>query len=305
MTVHDLGVGWLALADPGAPLSFGGTRITPGVSREEVVGLADAMQRKLAVHGVPVAGAKAGIRATPDEAPEKLAVFAERAQDLLATRVVLGKDMGATNGLIDGLYEAIGVPQLAPVQARHPGCPDRLRELTGYRQRMTALGVLWSAEEALGSLAGVRVAVQGFGVVGAGSASRLAEAGARVVAASDLDGWTGAVGEQLGPRTGPPEGLFDVACDLLVLAAASHTVGRDEAARIRARVVVEGSNFGLRPEARDVLSRRGIAVVPDVIASSSSAAMVCWQLASGNTLGEGELWDRIEGAIRRAARSRV
>lgn len=303
MKVYDLEVGWLALADPTAPLSFGGTRITEGVTRDEVVGLADAMHRKLAVHSVPVAGAKAGVRTSADEAPEALAAFADEVRELLATRVVLGKDMGATNTLIDGLYASIGLPQLAPVQVRHPGCPDKLRDLAGYRHRMTALGVRWSAEEAYGELAGARVAVQGWGVVGAGSAWRLARAGARVVAASDLDGMCTEVDVDgaLGPRVAPPEALFSVDCDLFVLAAASHTVGADAAEQIRARVVVEGSNFGLRPEAREVLSRRGIRVVPDVIASSSSAAMVCWQLATGNGLAEAELWARIEAAIRRAA----
>jgi len=304
--VLDLGVGWLALANPEAPLAFGGTRITPTVSRDEVVGLARAMDQKLAVHGIPVAGAKAGVVATPEEAPEALAELARRARHLLGSRVVLGKDMGATNALIDGLYRSVGLDQLAPIRAEHPSAPGRLRDLAGYRKRMTALGVLWSAQELLGSVAGLRVAVQGWGVVGAGSAWRLRHAGARVVAASDLDGWAPDP-DPSGPlevRAGPARELFGCACDVLVLAAASNSVDAAEAETVRAAAVIEGSNFGLTVGARQVLARRGIPVVPDVIASSSSAAMVGWQLATGNALRPDELWARIEAAIRRAVRER-
>jgi glutamate dehydrogenase/leucine dehydrogenase len=79
-------------------------------------------------------------------------------------------------------------------------------------------------------------------------------------------------------------------------------VGPAEAAAVAAPLVLEGSNFGLSPEARALLASRGIALVPDVIASSSSAAMVGLQIQAAGGLTDAELWPRIEAAIDGAAR---
>jgi glutamate dehydrogenase (NAD(P)+) len=99
------------------------------------------------------------------------------------------------------------------------------------------------------------------------------------------------------------DALFDREAELLVLGAASHSVGAAMAGRIVAPTVVEASNFGLTPDARRVLQENGKAVVPDVIASSSSAAMVCHQMVAGNTMDPEDLWSLIEGAIDRNTRS--
>ena len=76
-----------------------------------------------------------------------------------------------------------------------------------------------------------------------------------------------------------------------------------DAEAIRASVVVEGSNFGPTPEARARLHERGIPVIPDVVASSSSAAMVTRQMAAGSSLSQEELWAAIETSIDQATRS--
>jgi glutamate dehydrogenase (NAD(P)+) len=69
---------------------------------------------------------------------------------------------------------------------------------------------------------------------------------------------------------------------------------------IQAGVVVEASNFGLTEEANAVLFERGVPVIPDVISSSSSAAMTSYQLAEGNRWQPAALWGRIENNIRTA-----
>jgi len=91
--------------------------------------------------------------------------------------------------------------------------------------------------------------------------------------------------------------LFSVSADLLILAASSWSVSADHAEQIIAPLVVEGCNMGLVDAARDRLHARGVRVVDDILASSSSAAMVCHQIATGNGLGERELWERITSAI--------
>ena len=167
-------------------MSFGGFRFSPSVTREEVERLARCMSHKLALHGHPVGGAKAGLRCDPrgPEVEGLLDRFVEVAGEALSTRAVVGRDMGATDALIDGLYGRLGIPQMAIA-----GVPTRLREMPGYRRHMTGLGVAFAARRAAGgSLEGARVGVQGFGLVGAGSALRLSALGASVVGISDAIG---------------------------------------------------------------------------------------------------------------------
>ena len=326
---HDVH-GWLVIDRVIDGLSFGGFRFTPTVDRDEVVELARCMTRKLAVHGMPVGGAKGGLRCDPraPDAHEKLRVFAAAAGPALRDRVIVGRDMGATDGLIDGLYDAVGITQMHIVQRRAPRTtPDRLRELAGYRRHMTGLGVAWATAAALGGqAAGARVAIQGAGLVGVGSAVRLHAMGALVVAISDIDGALRRepgldvpelAAQPGGGRVAPSGGatfergpeardaLLAADVDVLVLAAASSSVDARLAESVRAPLVVEASNFGLTPEARRVLLTRGVRLVPDVIASSSSAAMVAHQMASGNRLADGELWGRIRAAIEGATRAHL
>ena len=320
--------GWLVIDTLADGLAFGGFRFTPTVTRSEVERLARCMTWKLAGHGLPVGGAKAGLRCDPtgEGLARKLRVFAEHTGEALRGRVMVGKDMGASDAILDALYHAVGVPQLGLVQRRAPGAavPDRLRDLTGYRRHMTGLGVAWAAEAALGgAVQGARVAIQGFGLVGAGAAVRLRDLGAVVVAVSDAAGAVAHadgldVAELLAATEGRKtvdraalrgrfeargrDSLFDIDADVLVLAAASHSVDAPLAAQIAAPLVVEGSNFGLTDEARTELHRRGRVVIPDLIASSSSAAMVARQMAARNTLGEAALWRDIRAAIAQETR---
>jgi len=308
-------LGWLCVDSVVDGLAFGGFRMTPHVTRDEVEELARCMTLKLAAHGRPVGGAKAGIRMDPKapDAEALLAFFAAEVRELLIDTVVLGKDMGATDHAIDGMYAAIDSPQLAPMG---PSQLTRLRDFEGYRRHMTGLGVAFATRAALGgSVDGARVAIQGAGLVGLGSAVRLSAMGAKVVAMSDVsrclvwpDGadidWLQArVG---GPRslvdadTGQPalrDELFGLNADVVVLAASSYSVSDQHVARIKAPLVIEGCNMGFAAGAREVAQAQGVTVIPDVLASSSSAAMVCRQLNAKGSLSEQELWAAIESAI--------
>lgn len=326
--------GWLVVDTSVAGLSFGGFRFSPAVTEAEVRDLARCMTWKLAGHGLPVGGAKAGLAVDPrrPDLPALLERVAAAWREPLETSVVLGKDMGATDLLLDALYRGVGRPQLEIVRRRHgaAGVPERLRDLSGYRRHMTGLGVSWAVEEALGGVvSGARVAVQGFGTVGLGAAVRLSEIGAVVVAISDAEGsarraegLTTSVLEGIArpggafDRAGLPAGavpgarddLLAADCDVLVLAASSGSVGAALAEGIGAPpslppLVVEGANFGLTGEAREVLQRRGVTVVPDILASSASAAMATRQMASGNNLSADRLWEEVRSAIRTSTRS--
>ncbi|MBA3774175.1 MAG: hypothetical protein H0X13_17300 [Ramlibacter sp.] len=316
---------WLVVDRLKNGLAFGGFRFSDSVSLSQVGLLANTMSWKLAAHGQPVGGAKAGVRCRPDH-PRIDAILADLASAWrapLANHVILGKDMGATDALLDRLYQQLGKPQLHLVQGRVPGCPSRIRDLTGYVRDMTGLGAVIAAEAAAGPLQGKRILIQGAGVVGAGVAVRATQRGAVVVGISDVDraivGTNGvpvaeevmaareagrpfslALLEGAGGTSVPRDRMLAEPADILFLAAGSHVVPGALAKDIRAGVVVEASNFGLTEEANAVLFGHGVIVVPDIISSSSSAAMTSYQLAEGNRWEPGALWKRIESNIRTA-----
>ena len=314
--------GWLVVDSISQGLAFGGTRFSVDVTEDEVVELARCMSWKLAVHGTPVGGAKAGLRCDPThpELPKFLASFGRAFQAPLRSHVLIGKDLGATNAMLDAIYRAVGVPQMHVVQARFGGqtAPNLLRELTGYQPHMTGLGIAWAVQALKGQrLDGLRVCIQGFGAVGAGAAVRLSELGARVVGVSDafgayfnndgfdIEGLQDSIhaGGQLAPEgcaRARREDLFDMDADILVLGAASHSVTETLAARIQTPLVVEGANFGLTGGARAALKERDVLVIPDILANSSSAAMVALQMASGNQYSASQLWLRIQESMQRA-----
>ena len=293
--------------------------MTPTVTEDEVAELAQAMSWKLGCHGMPVGGAKAGIRVDPKsrEAPELIGYFARGIAAELAHDTVIGKDMGATDELLDELYAQAGVQQLGIVGV--PGV-DRLRDLPGYVPHMTGRGVTFAISAGLGQrdLSGVRVAIQGAGLVGLGTAYRVMKRGATVVAMSDKDRtvfwkdgvpienlleWASSTRDLSRVPTasaGKTEKLFDAEADVVVLAAASYSVKPEMVERIRASLLVEGANMAFTPEARERVDKWPISLVPDVIASSSSAAMVCIQMAEGGQVESAELWRRIEDGIHEA-----
>jgi glutamate dehydrogenase (NAD(P)+) len=307
-------------------ISFGGTRIDMNVTRDMVVALADNMSLKLAGHGSPVGGAKAGLRASPDDPRLKqfLNQFAEECRELLSSTTILGKDMGAKQWMLDEIYKSLKMPQLGIARKRSQAakCPDRLCDLDGYIHNMTGKGVFWSLEQALrGALSGARVLIQGFGVVGSGVAWHLHQSGARIVGVSDCrkavlnnDGIdldtlmaakddNGLLTEDKLPASWvltERDELLAQCADVLVLAAGSYVVDGDIAARIQTPLVVEAANLALLPDARHRLHANAVRVVPDVVANSASAALVGHQIASGNTLSPQVLWADIEKNIKRS-----
>lgn len=269
----------------------GGTRMGAGVTVDEIARLARVMTWKWAAADLFHGGAKAGIVADPGS-PDKEAVvraFARRLADQIPASYVAGLDMGMTEQdaaiIQDELVDrgaAVGVPEALG------GVPyDRLG-VTGHGVAEAALAAL---ERGGRSVRGARVAVQGFGAVGAAAAARLHELGAQLVALStaqgavhDADGldvpaWLAAraesgdacvAGAEPARRLGQGEEL-EVDCDVLIPAARQDVIDEAVATRIKADLIVEGANLPTTPAARALLDERGVVVVPDFIANAGGA----------------------------------
>lgn len=269
----------------------GGIRMSPTVSVAEIARLARVMTWKWAAADLFHGGAKAGIVADP-AAPDKeriVRAFARKLADQIPASYVAGLDMGMTERdaaiIQDELGDrgtAVGVPEVLG------GVPYDELGVTGH-------GVVAALAAALEPrnrpMAGVRVAVQGFGAVGAAAVRRLHDLGAQVVALSTVDGgvhdpdgldvpsWLARRAEHGDAcvRGAPAAKRLDrgeelvVDCDVLIPAAGQDVLGARVAAEVRAEIVVEGANLPTTPDARAALAARGVTVVPDFIANAGGA----------------------------------
>jgi glutamate dehydrogenase (NAD(P)+) len=157
-------------------------------------------------------------------------------------------------------------------------------------------------------LEGMRVAVQGFGNVAVAAARLLRLKGARVVAVSDSGGAIHAenhqgldIEEVLGHKrehgtvVGVPGStnitnadLLSMSVDVLLPAAAGNQITRENAESVRAQVVVEGANNPVTPEADLVLARRGIPVLPDILANAGGVLVSYFEWVQNN---QNDMWD--------------
>lgn len=264
------------------PRSAGGTRMVPDVTVDEVARLARAMTWKFGVAQVPLAGAKAGIRFPGGDAAARERVLSAYVDRILAMRDVFGTgpDMGTHPS--DFL-------RLAP-EGRTPMWV-RTHDGMGMDDLAVGAGILGAARAALAALGrpleGARVAIEGFGKAGAGTAHALAWAGARIVGISTIEGalldpdgldvdallaLKAGHGDRLVHHAGVPVlprgELAAVECDVLVPGARPDFVTVDTAPLIRCAAIVPAANIPYGQGAVEALHARGILALPDFVANA-------------------------------------
>jgi glutamate dehydrogenase (NAD(P)+) len=280
----------------------GGLRYHASTDLGEVTALAMWMTWKCALVGIPYGGAKGGITVDPTGLTllEKERLTRRYASEILPIigpeRDIAAPDVGTDEQTMAWIMDTYSVQAGYSVPGVVTGKPV---ELGGSRGRAgaTSRGVVITALAALAEAGvpaqGCRVAVQGFGKVGALAAQYFAEAGCRVVALSDVDGAchtdTGldvaAVrrflaehdGANVGhyPQADPigHEELLELDVDVLVPAALEGVITAANASRIRAGFVVEGANGPTSAAADEVLRDKGVVVVPDILANAGGVVV--------------------------------
>jgi len=301
----------------------GGVRLAPDVTLSEVTELAELMVWKTALTKIPFGGGKAGIRIDP----QKLRDFDKREvmrefvhilkEELLAGNYVPAPDMGTSPREMAIIFGELHIPEsVTGKPPRMGGLPGR-REATG---RGVATCAKLAAEQCLGKqLSGCSVAIQGFGNVGSNAARFLHQRGATVVAVSDITGGVlkeeglpipelvdhytglGFEGVDADKITNPELLAMDV--DILIPAATGGVITGENAEAVHANLVLEGGNAPLTPEADEILSNKGIPVIPDILANSGGviASYIEWRNAkSGSiTLAE-ETYEFIDTLVSRS-----
>lgn len=294
----------------------GGIRFHPTVDAHAVTALAAQMTLKTAVCGIPFGGAKGGVRCDPATlSMGELERLTRRYTSAIAPLLGADLDVPAPDINTDGRVMAwlLDTLQMFHGGVHLPGAvTGKPLSVGGTRAHAggTSSGVVVCARaafEALGiDLPGRRVVIQGFGKVGGPLAFLLQSAGLRIVAVSDI---TGAVINEGGldvpaladhvNATGgvagfpladpiPADDLLAVPCELLVPAALGGVIDAAVAERVQARVIVEAANGPTLPSADAVLDRRGIAIVPDVLANAGGVTASYFEWAQAR---QGFPWD--------------
>lgn len=306
----------------------GGIRFHPWVDEEEIRALAEVMTWKAALVNVPFGGAKGGVACDPAEmSPAELErltrKFISRVHRLLGPyRDVPAPDMGTNPNVMSWILDEYS--------SRHgytPACvTGKPAELGGLPGRMQATGrgvayVLSQYVESFGHPLkglGLKVVIQGFGNVGSHTARALAEEGCEVIAVSDIYGGIvsrdrkglpipalAAYALERGSVAGFPdtipvdnEEILTLDCDVLIPAAVECVLHQGNAPRVQARVVVEAANLPTMPEADEIFARRGITVIPDILANAGGVVVSYLEWAQNL---QQEDWDerKVEAELRR------
>ena len=272
----------------------GGVRYHPSADLDEVRALASLMTWKTALLDLPFGGAKGGIAVDTSGMTANEREALTRRFTLSISHVLgLNRDIPAPDVNTDAQTMAWMMDAYSSRYGYTPGIvtgkPVELGGAPG-REAATGRGVVYILEAAAKhwnlDLAGLRVAIQGFGNVGSWAARDLHERGVRVVAVSDVTG--GIYREDgldipslLGTQTRPPalQGsgagddmtnteLLEVECDVLIPAALGEVITPHNASKLRTKMVVEAANNPTTPEADKILEGRGVRVIPDILANA-------------------------------------
>lgn len=282
----------------------GGIRYHPEVSLEEVQALAMWMTWKCAVVDIPYGGAKGGVNCDPrnlsaGELERMTRRFTCEMLPIIGPeKDIPAPDMGTNAQVMAWIMDTFSMNLGYSVPGVVTGKPVSIGGSCG-REEATGRGVMIATRDLarrLGmELQDARVAVQGFGNVGRHAALLLQnECGCRIVAASDsYGGLFNPRGLDINRITSlrpdhrveaeviTNSDLLELECDVLVPAATGNQITAANAARVRARLVVEAANGPTTPEADAILRDRGILVVPDILANAGGVTVSYFEWVQG------------------------
>ncbi len=308
----------------------GGVRFHQDVTLSEVMALAAWMSVKKAAFNLPYGGAKGGIRVDPRKLSQsEIERMTRRYTSEIGVIIGPSKDIPApdvnTNAqTMAWMMDTYSMNEGSTATGVVTGKPIALGGSLG-RVEATGRGVFVVGCEAARDLnidvSKARVVVQGFGNVGGTAARLFHEAGAKVIAAQDHTGTVhnpagldvhkllshvsqhGGVGGFSGGQALDKDEFWTLETEFLIPAALESQITADNAAKVRAKIVVEGANGPTTPEADDILAEHGVYVVPDVLANAGGVTVSYFEWVqdfSSFFWSEDEINQRLERIMREA-----
>lgn len=307
----------------------GGIRFHPKVNLNEVKALASWMTWKCAIANIPFGGGKGGIIVDPKKLSEgELERLSRGYVRVLFPNIGPNEDIPAPDVYTNPKIMAWMTDEYSKLAghwepAAFTGKPIELHGSAG-RKTSTSMGGFYVIDELMRKLKRTpkktRVAVQGFGNVGYYTAKYLYEAGYQIVALSDSQGAIYAKnGKSMDPEhvmkkkleDGMISGVYCVGTvcdnahfaqitnekllaldvDLLIPAALEDVITKKNAGRVRAKAIIEMANGPTTPEADSKLAKKGIVIVPDILANSGGVIGSYFEWIQGRTR---EIWSEQE-----------
>jgi glutamate dehydrogenase (NAD(P)+) len=284
----------------------GGIRYHPSTDLDDVRALAMWMTWKSALVNVPFGGAKGGVALDPRQLSmrELEAVtrrFATELEGIIGPDSdIPAPDVGTNAQTMAWMMDTVSMHRGFSVPGVVTGKPLSIGGSAG-RSDATGQGVLFTIEEAARrggfTVEGARVAVQGFGNVGEAAARLLHEAGASVVAVTDIGGGVRRADgldvpllkrylQEHGTIAGAPgthpidnDELFGLDVDVLVLAALEGQITARNAGDVRARILAEAANGPTAPDADPILAANGVVVLPDILCNAGGVIVSYYEWA--------------------------
>jgi glutamate dehydrogenase (NAD(P)+) len=266
----------------------GGIRMTPTVDKEEVFRLARTMTYKNALAGLPFGGAKSGIIANTrqlslKEKKKLVESFAISLKGLVPSEYVAAPDI------------SMGEKEMAWFSKKlknRKACTGKPKKMGGLPHELgsTGFGVAIAtmvAVKHLGkNLKGMTFAIEGFGNVGTFATKFLTEKGAKLVAVSDSHGClfdskgidfeklmkikkkTGSVVNYSDKKPMTCSEIIGVKADILITAAIPDLIKTNNVGKVKAKIIVEGSNIPMSEKVEELLHKKGVLVIPDFVANA-------------------------------------
>src|ERR1700752_4805238 len=308
----------------------GGLRYHPAVTLDEVKALAAWMTWKTATVNIPYGGGKGGVicdpkRMTKSELERMTRRYTSEILPIIGPeRDIPAPDMYTDAQTMAWIMDTYSMTKGYSTLGVVTGKPLSIGGSEG-RNEATARGCVIVVEEACKvkkmSLRGASVAIQGFGNAGSIAAKLFSEKKARVVAISDSRGGVfNSRGidplkamrykERSGTVVGMPgtsrisnDDLLMMKCDILVPAGLENVITLNNADQIKAKIVAEAANGPTTPHADEVLARKGIMLLPDILANAGGVTVSYFEW--GQDLqsffwSEAEVNAKLESVMRRA-----
>jgi glutamate dehydrogenase/leucine dehydrogenase len=280
--------GFLVIDNTALGPGKGGIRMTPTVDMGEVFKLARVMTWKNSLADLPFGGAKSGIIAdskkiSKEQKKKIVEAFSLSLKSVCPLMYVAAPDMNMAEEEMKWFAEANGSMK---------ACTGKPKELGGIPHELgsTGFGVYHSAlvgiEHKGFNVKGMSVAVEGFGNVGIFVSKFITEEGANLIAVSDSKGCvynkngldfkkllevkekTGTIINYKPGKVLKNEELFELPVDVLIPAAIPDVITKKNVNKVKAKIIVEGSNIAISHEVEKILYDRGILVIPDFVANA-------------------------------------
>lgn len=275
----------------------GGVRYHQNVNVDEVRALSAWMTFKCAVAAIPYGGGKGGIVCRPREMSkgelERLTrTYIDKISAIISPNTdIPAPDVGTNAQTMDWMVDEYSKLKGESVYGIVTGKSIEIGGSKG-RNEATGRGVCFVTLEMMKKYnmkpEDCKIVIQGMGNVGSISAKLLAEEGAKIIAVSDvscaiynengldiagiykyldsgknlLDGYTGDC-----KRITNAE-LLELPCDILIPAALENQITAENADRIKAKIVIEAANGPTSVEADEILNKKGVKVLPDILSNS-------------------------------------